>query len=251
MALSTRDAREQLRQIDLFRECGDDDLDRVAALALAEARFEPGEVLYREGDPARDCYVIVEGETDVTVSNRFVGNIGEGESVGEMGLLDQAPRTATVVARTPVRVQVIDAKSFDRLLDEAPSVTRALLRQVSRWLRARGETIARLAVLADEITLRVGVPTPVSRPAPARPEQVGLDPDAPGFYDNPYEQYAVLREHAPVHFDAKEGTWLVSRYEDVLAFGRNKELTVEIDHASPSSYVDKERVRLERMAGRR
>jgi len=250
MTLSTRDAREQLRQIDLFRECGDDDLDRVAALALAETRFEPGEVLYREGDPARDCYVIVEGETDVTVSDRFVGNIGEGESVGEMGLLDHAPRTATVVARTPVRVQVIDAKSFDRLLDEAPSVTRALLRQVSRWLRARGETIARLAVLAEETTLRVGVPTPVSKPATARPEHIGLDPDAPGFYDNPYKQYAVLREHDPVHFDANEGTWLVSRYEDVLAFGRNKELTVEIDHASPSSYVDKERVRLERMAGR-
>ena len=250
MTLSTRDAREQLRQIDLFRECGDDDLDRVAALALAEARFEPGEVLYREGDPARDCYVIVEGETDVTVSDRFVGNIGEGESVGEMGLLDHAPRTATVVARTPVRVQVIDAKSFDRLLDEAPSVTRALLRQVSRWLRARGETIARLAVLAEETTLRVGVPTPVSKLATARPEHIGLDPDAPGFYDNPYKQYAVLREHDPVHFDANEGTWLVSRYEDVLAFGRNKELTVEIDHASPSSYVDKERVRLERMAGR-
>jgi cytochrome P450 len=250
MALNARDAREQLRQLDLFRECGDDDLDRVAALALAEARFEPGEVLYREGDAARDCYVIVEGETDVTVSDRFVGNIGEGESVGEMGLLDHAPRTATVVARTPVRVQVIDAKSFDRLLDEAPSVTRALLRQVSRWLRARGETIARLTVLADETTLRVGVPTPVSKPAAARPENIGLDPSAPGFYRNPYEQYAVIREHDPVHFDAKEGTWLVSRYEDVLAFGRNKELTVEIDHARPGAYVDKERARLERMAGR-
>jgi cytochrome P450 len=251
MALSTRDAREQLRQLDLFRECGDDDLDRVAALALEETRFEPGEVVYREGDPARDCYVIVEGETDVTVSDRFVGTIGEGESVGEMGLLDQAPRTATVVARTPLRVQVIDAASFDRLLDEAPSVTRALLRQVSRWLRARGETVARLAALADETTVRVGAAEArAPRPATTRPEHVGLDPNAPGFYDDPYGQYATLREYEPVHYDAAEGTWLISRYEDVLRFGRNKELTVEIDHANPSPYVDKERVRLERMAGR-
>jgi cytochrome P450 len=251
MALSTRDAREQLRQLDLFRECGDDDLDRVAALALGEARVEPGEVVYREGDPARDCFVIVEGETDVTVSDRFVGTIGEGESVGEMGLLDHAPRTATVVARTPLRVQVIDATSFDRLLDEAPSVTRALLRQVSRWLRARGETVARLAALADETTVRVGAAEArAPRPATTRPEHVGLDPNAPGFYDDPYGQYATLREYEPVHYDAAEGTWLISRYEDVLRFGRNKELTVEIDHANPSPYVDKERVRLERMAGR-
>jgi CRP-like cAMP-binding protein len=251
MALSTRDAREQLRQLDLFRECGDDDLDRVAALALEETRFEPGEVVYREGDPARDCYVIVEGETDVTVSERFVGTVGEGESVGEMGLLDHAPRTATVVARTPLRVQVIDATSFDRLLDEAPSVTRALLRQVSRWLRARGETVARLAALADETTVRVGAAEArAPRPATTRPEHVGLDPNAPGFYDDPYGQYATLREYEPVHYDAAEGTWLISRYEDVLRFGRNKELTVEIDHANPGPYVDKERVRLERMAGR-
>jgi cytochrome P450 len=52
MALSTRDAREQLRQLDLFRECGDDDLDRVAALALEQARFERNKELTVEIDHA-------------------------------------------------------------------------------------------------------------------------------------------------------------------------------------------------------
>ncbi|MEN8183563.1 MAG: cytochrome P450 [Myxococcota bacterium] len=250
MPLSIDETRQRLTELELFRECSPADLDRVAALARAEAQFEAGDVLYREGDPARDCYVIVEGETDVTVSGRFVGNIGEGESVGEMGLLDSAPRTATVVARTPVTVQVIDGRSFDRLLDEAPSVTRALLCQVSRWLRARGETVARLASLADETTLRVAAtPAAAMRPAP-RPEHIGLDPDAPGFYQNPYEQFALIREHEPVHYDAGQGTWLVARYDDVLAVGRNKALTVELQHAAASTYVDKERARLERLAGR-
>jgi hypothetical protein len=67
MALSVEQARARLRGLELFRECKDTDLDRVAALALSR--------------------------------------------VGEMGLLDQAPRTATVVARTPIVVQVIDAEA--------------------------------------------------------------------------------------------------------------------------------------------
>jgi cytochrome P450 len=251
MPQSADDARERLRDLELFRECDDDDLGRVAALAHGEVRFEAGDVLYREGDPARDCYVIVEGEADVTVAGRFVGSVGEGESVGEMGLLEGSPRTATVVARSPVTVQLIEAESFDRLLDEAPSVTRALLRQVSRWLRARGETVARLTELADETTLRIGAETSAATKPPApRGDRIGLDPDAPGFYENPYAQYAVLREHDPVHYDATQGTWLVSRYEDVLAIGRNKALTVDLAHASPGPYVDGERARLERLGGR-
>ena len=245
------EALERLRDLELFRECDDDDLGRVAALAHGEVHFEAGDVLYREGDPARDCYVIVEGEVDVTVAGRFVGSVGEGESVGEMGLLDRSPRTATVVARSPVTAQLIEAEGFDRLLDEAPSVTRALLRQVSRWLRARGETVARLTALADETTLRIGSePSAAPKRAAPRPDQIGLDPDAPGFYQNPYEQYAVLREHDPVHYDEGQGTWLVSRYEDVLAIGRNKALTAELEYASPGTYVDKERARLALLGGR-
>ena len=51
MPLTIQQTRERLRELELFRECGDDDLDRVAALAGTEARFEAGDVLYREGDP--------------------------------------------------------------------------------------------------------------------------------------------------------------------------------------------------------
>jgi cytochrome P450 len=248
MPLNLEQARDRLRELELFGECKEEDLDRVAAVARDEARFEPGDILCKEGDPARDCYVIVEGETDVTVSGRFVGTIGEGESVGEMGLLDQAPRTATVVARTPVVAQVIGARSFDRLLDEAPTVTRALLRQVSRWLRARGETVARLAALTSEPSVRVDERP--AAPKPKRPPRVAFDPAAPGFYQNPYAQYAELREHDPVHYSLEEGTWFVSRYEDVLGIGRSKDLTAEIQHANPGPYVDQERARLARMEGR-
>ncbi len=247
MPLSIPETKERLRELELLRECSDADMDRVAAVARNELRFEPGDVLYEEGDPARDCYLIVEGETEITISGRFLGSSGPGESVGEMGLLHQGPRTATVVARTPVTVQVIEAAGFDRLLDEALSVTRALLRQVSRRLAERSETVARLTAIADEKTLDLGErPTAIA----PRPTRVALDPAAPGFYQDPYAQYAALRAYDPVHYDEAQGTWLITRYEDVLRFGRNKELTVDIQHASPSEYVDKEIARLERMDGR-
>ncbi len=248
MPLSIPETKERLRELELLRECSDAEMDRVAAVARNELRFEPGDVLYEEGDPARDCYLIVEGETEITVSGRFLGSSGPGESVGEMGLLHQGPRTATVVARTPVTVQVIDAAGFDRLLDEALSVTRALLHQVSRRLAERSETVARLTAIADEKTLDWNRERPTA--TAARPTRVALDPNAPGFYQDPYTQYAALREYEPVHYDESQGTWLITRYEDVLRFGRNKELTVDIQHASPSEYVDKEIARLERMDGR-
>ncbi|MDJ0869828.1 MAG: cytochrome P450 [Myxococcota bacterium] len=251
MPLTVEETRERLRELELFRECSHGDLDRVAGLASREARFAPGERLFAEGDPARDCYVIVDGEAEVTVAGRFLSSVGEGESVGEMGLLDQGPRTATVVARTPVTVQVIDAGGFDRLLDETPSVTRALLRQVSRRLAASNETVARLASLRDETTVRVSTEAVAAdTPGAERPLRIGLDPTAPGFFENPYPQYAALREYEPARYDEAQGTWLISRYGDVLAFGRNRELSVELQHAAPSAYVDQERERLARMAGR-
>ncbi len=251
MPLSIHETRERLRELELFRGCDDADLDRVVALARRELHFESGDPLYEEGDPARDCYLIVAGDAEVTIAGRFLADVGEGEIIGEIGLLDRGPRSATVVARTPLVVQVIEADAFDRLLEEAPSVTEALLRQVSRRLRTSSETVARLAALADETTVRVGgerAAAPVH--APARGGRVALDSEAPGFFDNPYEQYAALREHDPVHYDEEQGTWLISRYDDVLGFGRNRALSVQIESALPGRYVDQERERLARMEGR-
>jgi cytochrome P450 len=251
MSPSPADTRERLRELELFATCSDEDLDRVARVAHRELRFEPDQVLFEEGDPARDCYLVVDGEAEVTVAGRFLDEVGEGESIGELGLLDGAPRSARVVARTPMTVQVIEAEGFDRLLDEAPSVTHALLRQVSRRLRETNERVARLSALADETTLSLDAQDAGAPPARATaPGRIALDPQAPGFYENPYAQYALLREHEPVHHDAAQDTWLLTRYDDVIALGRNKELSVALENARPGPYVDQERARLARMEGR-
>jgi cytochrome P450/CRP-like cAMP-binding protein len=251
MALSLDETRERLRELELFQECDDDDLDRVAALARTELTFEADAVLFEEGDPARDLYLIVEGQAEVTVAGRFLDDVGEGESIGELGLLDRGPRSARVVTRTPMTVQVIEAAGFDRLLDEAPSVTHALLRQVSRRLRDTNERVARLSALGHETTVRVGDAKSSPKTSPAQPAgPVKLDPQAPGFFDDPYAQYAALREHDPVHHDTEQDTWLLTRYDDVVALGRNKKLSVDVADARTGPYVEQERERLAKMEGR-
>ena len=72
MQLSVSETRERLGELELFRDCGHDDLDRLVAVARSQSAFAPGETLYSEGDPARDCYVIIDGETEITVSGRFL-----------------------------------------------------------------------------------------------------------------------------------------------------------------------------------
>jgi cytochrome P450 len=246
--MASDDTRARLRELDLFENCGDAELDRLAEAVGPEVGVPAGTVLFREGDAARDCTVILEGEADVLVAGRYVGSAGPGESVGEMGLLDDAPRSATVVARTPLRARVIDAAAFDALLDDAPSVSRALLRQLSRRLRALDQTLARLAALAGETTVAVGAPAAPAAPPP--PARLALDPAAPGYFADPYAHYAALREHAPVHRDPVLGTWLLTRYDDVLRLTRDREQSVELARAAGCPAVDRERARLARMDGR-
>jgi cytochrome P450 len=247
--MTSDDTRARLRELDLFEGCGDAELDRIAAAVGPEFGVAAGTVLFREGDAARDCTVILEGEADVLVAGRYVGSAGPGESVGEMGLLDDAPRSATVVARTPLRARVIDAAAFDALLDDAPSVSRALLRQLSRRLRALDQTLARLASLAGEATLAIGEPARVPAAASA-PARLGLDPAAPGYFEDPYAHYAALREGSPVFLDPVLGTWLLTRYDDVLRLVRDREQSVELARAAACPAVDRERARLARMDGR-
>jgi cytochrome P450 len=68
------------------------------------------------------------------------------------------------------------------------------------------------------------------------PQVVGLDPFAPGFYENPYEQYAGLREHDPIH-RSSFGPWMLTRWADVHALLRTPGTSVEehnIDHGGPT-----------------
>jgi CRP/FNR family transcriptional regulator, cyclic AMP receptor protein len=91
-----------------------------------------GRVLCKEGDRGREFFVLVEGEVEVARKGRRVAALGPGDFVGEISLLEQTPRTATVTAKTPLRFFVLTPQEFQQVLDENPSVERKVLRGLAR-----------------------------------------------------------------------------------------------------------------------
>ena len=112
---------ELIRHLPLFELCSKRDLRRIAALAV-EREIGEGTELIREGEPGTEFYVVVDGEIDVRRRGRRVAHLGGGSYVGEIALLSRSPRTATVVATTPLRVLAIAGRDFVELLDSIPEL---------------------------------------------------------------------------------------------------------------------------------
>jgi hypothetical protein len=110
-----RGAREQrialLRSNALFAPLPLTALDLLAE-SMAPVSFAPEQTLMRKGEPGTEYLVISSGEVDVLDDGRHLGTYGAGDGVGEIALLERVPRTATVVARTPVEAYSIGADAF-------------------------------------------------------------------------------------------------------------------------------------------
>ena len=127
MRRRSSERQDVLRRTDLFAEASDDQLDAAAQL-LTPVHVEAGQVLVRQGTVGSEFLVLVDGEVDV---NRIDGDgvtslatLGSGDFVGEMALLGNAARTASVVARTPVTALVANPREFRSILDAVPSADR-------------------------------------------------------------------------------------------------------------------------------
>ena len=126
---------EVLRGVALFGLCTEKELKDIAGLG-DDLTVKEGEVLTAEGTPGQECFVVISGKARATVGGREIGLVGPGDCVGEMALLDTAPRTATVTATTDMEVFVLEPRSFGDLLDRHPSVAKRLLAVMARRLRA-------------------------------------------------------------------------------------------------------------------
>jgi CRP/FNR family transcriptional regulator, cyclic AMP receptor protein len=132
MKLFSQDTKvEALKRAPLFADLSRKELVQLARLA-DDAEVPEGRVLCREGDRGREFFVLVEGSVDVATKGSRVATLGAGDFVGEISLLEPAPRTATVTAKTPVRFFVLTPKDFRQMLDENPSVERKVLRALAR-----------------------------------------------------------------------------------------------------------------------
>ena len=124
----------RLGEVALFRHCTPKELTRLAGIT-DEAVLETGQVLCRQGEVATAAFVIDDGEANVKVGDQVISAVRAGGIVGEMGLIDYRPRSATVVARTPMKVYVIDARRFESILEETPTLARNLLRELTGRIR--------------------------------------------------------------------------------------------------------------------
>lgn len=209
------DVASELVSLAVFEDCAPGDLDGVAAAVTGTRLVGEGELVCAEGEAADRWWVVVEGMADVTVGGLYTATIGPGESIGELALLDGAPRAATVTATTDMVLQEVDGERFVEALLASPRLSMALLREAATRLR--------------RVNLRPTRPvdaprTPGAPKAAAVPDAIELDPGAPGFFDDPSLQLAALRERGPVHWSGAVESWIVTRYEDVHRLCRDRTL---------------------------
>ncbi len=110
-----------IKRVPLFAHCSRRDLDQIASIA-DEIDLPGGKELTREGAPGREFFILVEGDADVRKNRRRIDRLGPGDFFGEIALLEQDRRTASVVARTPMRVVVMHRRDFQHMEREMPRV---------------------------------------------------------------------------------------------------------------------------------
>jgi CRP-like cAMP-binding protein len=124
----------ELSRLEPFTDCSYRQLETVARLT-DDVDLREGQILMREDTVGTECFVIAEGEAVVRIGDDEVARLGPGDIVGEMALIDREPRTATVVATTPMRAVVMTTHQFTAVADLCPSVTRRVMTTLAQRLR--------------------------------------------------------------------------------------------------------------------
>jgi LmbE family N-acetylglucosaminyl deacetylase len=140
-AVRLADRMEFMRGTELLASLPDSQLAALAKTA-SERLVEEGTVISSEGDPAREVYVIREGEVSILQSRdgaeRELMVCGEGACIGEVAALGKVTRSASIVARGPARLIVLEEEQLERLLEAHPEVSRSLLTLLARRIATQG-----------------------------------------------------------------------------------------------------------------
>lgn len=129
-----RDLVDALAEVSMFARCSGRDLKAVARHADT-IELPPGEELMAQGAPGDALFILLEGHAEVLVDDEVVADLGPGHHVGELALLDGAPRSATVRTTTPCVVAVLGRRMFRTLLAELPDLSGQLLAALAGELR--------------------------------------------------------------------------------------------------------------------
>lgn len=137
------DRHAKIRNLPLFAGCTPDELDEIDRLA-DQVNVAAGRTVITQGDLGQEFALIVEGEAEIVKDGVAVATVGPGSYFGEVALLDSINRTASVVARTDLVLEVLDRRGFNTLLDDLPKLSRSLLTGLAHRLADLEEENERL-----------------------------------------------------------------------------------------------------------
>jgi CRP/FNR family transcriptional regulator, cyclic AMP receptor protein len=134
MRLFSQDTKVQaLKGVPLFEDLSRKELVQLERVC-EDLEVEPGRVLCKEGEIGHEFFVLIDGKVQVIRKGRRVATLTGGDFVGEIALVTELPRTATVTAETPVHLFVLTRREFHAVLDRNPKVERKVLRALARRL---------------------------------------------------------------------------------------------------------------------
>ena len=110
---------------------------RLLAGAGVPARdFKAGDVIFRQGDPAQELFIVQSGEVEIRLGNRVLETLPQYSIFGEMALIDSAPRSATAIAASDAKLVSVSEKQFLFLISNTPYFALNVMRVMARRLRA-------------------------------------------------------------------------------------------------------------------
>ena len=134
MALQNDAKIDRLQASKLFAKCDKRALADLAS-AVDEASIVAGRTLITQGSRLNEAYAVQSGTAEVVVDGVVVGQIPAGELIGEIGLFDPGPASATVRALTDMELLVIPHNRFAQILDQTPGLAAAIARELAVRLR--------------------------------------------------------------------------------------------------------------------
>jgi HEAT repeat protein len=134
-SLTTIEKMMLVRQVPMFASLDADDLEELASV-VEERRFDPDKELFHEGDVGDAVYLVVRGKVRVVAGTKTLNELGPGSCIGEMAVLDGAPRSATVRAIERTRTLRVPGEGFKRVMSERPEMSEAIVAELVRRMRA-------------------------------------------------------------------------------------------------------------------
>jgi CRP-like cAMP-binding protein len=117
------------------------DFGILAGAGAPTRSYKAGDVIFREGEPAQELYIVKSGRVEVRLGNRVLDTLPELSIFGEMALVDHSPRSATVVAATDTTIVPVGEKQFLFLVSRTPHFALNVMRVLAQRLRSANRVV--------------------------------------------------------------------------------------------------------------